>query len=145
MEDDLFKMVGILFVSLFIIYIVVKLFHLQASVLEGLTNPDTNNNSTSVTSTSVSGEAGTSASYAAGIKAQVVKLQDELLISKYRKDYETAIINLDDYCGMLLLQNALNMNTTGDMKANMEKLNNMNTLRQAKDSLNVAMKFLDSQ
>jgi hypothetical protein len=143
MEDDLFKMVGILFVSLFIIYIVVKLFHLQASVLEGLTNPDTNNNNT--TSTSVSGEAGTSASYAAGIKAQVVKLQDELLISKYRKDYETAIINLDDYCGMLLLQNALNMNTTGDMKTNMEKLNNMNTLRHAKDSLNVAMKFLDSQ
>uniref|UniRef100_A0A6C0IVY1 Uncharacterized protein n=1 Tax=viral metagenome TaxID=1070528 RepID=A0A6C0IVY1_9ZZZZ len=140
MEDDLFKMVGILFVSLFIIYIVVKLFHLQASVLEGLTNPDSSTNSIPV-----SGEAGTSASYAAGIKAQVVKLQDELLVSKYRKDYETAIINLDDYCGMLLLQNALNMNTSGDLKTNMEKLNNMNTLRQAKDSLNVAMKFLDAQ
>jgi hypothetical protein len=140
MEDDLFKMVGILFVSLFIIYIVVKMFHLQASVVEGLTNPDS-----TTTPTSVSGEAGTAASYAAGIKAQVVKLQDELLISKYRKDYETAIINLDDYCGMLLLQNALNMNTSGELKTNMEKLNNMNTLRQAKDSLNVAMKFLDSQ
>jgi hypothetical protein len=141
MQDELFKMVGILFVSLFIIYIVIKMFHLQASVLEGLTNPDTNN----TTSTPVSGEAGTAASYAAGIKAQVVKLQDELLISKYRKDYETAIINLDDYCGMLLLQNALNMSTNGDMKTNMENLNNMNTLRQAKDSLNAAMKFLDSQ
>lgn len=138
MEDDLFKMVGILFVSLFIIYIIVKMFHLQASVVEGLTNPDS-------TTSSVSGEAGTSASYAAGIKAQVVKLQDELLISKYRKDYETAIINLDDYCGMLMLQNALNLNTSGDLKTNIEKLNNMNTLRQAKDSLNVAMKFLDSQ
>jgi len=142
MEDDLFKMVGILFVSLFIIYIVVKMFHLQASVVEGLTNPDS---TTNTNSTSVSGEAGTAASYAAGIKAQVVKLQDELLISKYRKDYETAIINLDDYCGMLMLQNALNLNTSGDLKANIEKLNNINTLRQAKDSLNVAMKFLDSQ
>lgn len=140
MEDDLFKMVGILFVSLFIIYIVVKMFHLQASVVEGLTNPDS-----TTSQSSVSGEAGTAASYAASIKAQVVKLQDELLISKYRKDYETAIINLDDYCGMLLLQNALNMNTSGDLKTNMEKLNNMNTLRQAKDTLNVAMKFLDSQ
>lgn len=138
MQDELFKMVGILFVSLFIIYIVIKMFHLQASVLEGLTNPDP-------TSTPVSGEAGTAASYAAGIKAQVVKLQDELLVSKYRKDYETAIINLDDYCGMLMLQNALNMSTSGDMKTNIEKLNNINTLKQAKDSLNVTMKFLDSQ
>lgn len=136
MTDDLLKMVGLLFVSLFIIYIIVKMFHLQASVVEGLTNPDP--------STPVSGQAGTSASYAAGIKAQVVKLQDELLISKYRKDYETAIINLDDYCGMLMLQQAFNMNTSGDVKANIEKLANINTLKQAKESLNVAMKFLDS-
>ena len=142
MQDDLFKMVGILFVSLFIIYIIIKMFHLQASVLEGLTNPDPNGTSVS---TPISGEAGTSASYAAGIKAQVVKLQDELLISKYRKDYETAIINLDDYCGMLMIQQVLNMNTSGDMKSNIEKLNNINILKQAKDSLNVAMKFLDSQ
>jgi len=137
MTDDLLKMVGLLFVSLFIIYIVIKMFHLQATVVEGLTNPDPSN--------PVSGQAGTSASYAAGIKAQVVKLQDELLISKYRKDYETAIINLDDYCGMLMLQQALNMNTSGDVKANIEKLANINTLKQAKESLNVAMKFLDSQ
>jgi hypothetical protein len=141
MQDDLFKMVGILFVSLFIIYIVIKMFHLQASVIEGLTNPDTN----STTPTSISGEAGTATSYAAGIKAQVVKLQDELLISKYRKDYETAIINLDDYCGMLMIQQVLNMNTTGDIKTNIEKLNNINTLKEAKESLNVTMKFLDSQ
>jgi hypothetical protein len=141
MQDDLFKLVGLLFVSLFIIYIIIKLFHLQASVIEGLTNPD----STTSTSNPVSGEAGTAASYAAGIKAQVVKLQDELLISKYRKDYETAIINLDDYCGMLMIQQALNMNTSGDIKSNIEKLNNMNTLKQAKESLNMTMKFLDSQ
>jgi len=140
MQDDLLKMVGLLFVSLFIIYIVIKMFHLQASVVEGLTNPDS-----SSTPVAVSGEAGTAASYAAGIKAQVVKLQDELLISKYRKDYETAIINLDDYCGMLMLQQSLNINTSGDLKANIEKLNNINTLKHAKESLNVAMKFLDSQ
>jgi hypothetical protein len=141
MQDELFKMVGILFVSLFIIYIIIKMFHLQASVLEGLTNPDTN----ITTPTPISGEAGTATSYAAGIKAQVVKLQDELLISKYRKDYETAIINLDDYCGMLMIQQSLNMNTSGDIMSNIEKINNINILKQAKDSLNVAMKFLDSQ
>ncbi len=145
MQDDLFKIVGILFVSLFIIYIIVKMFHLQASVVEGLTNPD---GSSLTTNTGVtSGEAGMAASYAAGLKAQVVKLQDELLIAKYRKDYETAIINLDDYCGMLMIQQVLNMNTNAntDIKTFSEKINILNTLKEAKDSLNATMKFLDLQ
>mgnify|MGYP007120772474 CR=1 FL=1 len=81
----------------------------------------------------------------ASIKAQVVKLQDELLVSKYRKDYETAIINLDDYAGYLMLKQILNMKLDGDMKSNVEALNNINILKNAKDSLNTAMTFLDKQ
>jgi len=138
MHDDLFKIVGIIIVSFFIIYIVVKMFHLQKSVVEGLTNAEGSTNTSS-------GEAGTASSYAAGIKAQVVKLQDELLISKYRKDYESAIINLDDYVGYLMIKQTLNMNLAGDSKANMEALNNLNILKQAKDSLNTTMSFLDKQ
>jgi len=139
-QDEFFKIVGILIVGFFIIYMVVKMFQLQTSVIEGLTNPD----GTSVTPPS-SGEAGTAPSYAAAIKAQVVKLQDELLVANYRKDYESAIINLDDYIGYLMIKQSLNMKLDGDIKANIEGLNNLSILKTAKDSLNTTMTFLDKQ
>ena len=142
-QDEFFKIVGILIVCFFIIYMVVKMFHLQTSVMEGLTN-NTEATTTS-TSSNTNGVAGASASYAASIKAQVVKLQDELLISKYRKDYESAIINLDDYIGYLMIKQSLNMKLDGDIKANIEGLNNLSILKTAKDSLNTTMTFLDKQ
>jgi hypothetical protein len=141
MHEEFFKIVGILIVCFFIIYIVVKMFQLQTSVLEGLTNgSDTTN-----TINPSSGEAGTSASYAAAIKANVVKIQDELLVAKYRKDYETAIINLDDYIGYLMIKQTLNMNLNGDIKANIEAINNLNILKGSKEALNSTMAFLDKQ
>ena len=143
MHEEFFKIVGILIVCFFIIYIVVKMFHLQSTVLEGLTNgSDATTNNTINPS---SGEAGNAASYAAAIKANVVKLQDELLVSKYRKDYETAIINLDDYIGYLMIKQTLNMNLNGDMQSNMTAINNLNILKESKDALNATMTFLDKQ
>ena len=85
------------------------------------------------------------AEYAAAIKAQVIKLQDELLVAKYRKDYETAIINLDDYIGYLMIKQALTLKLDGDIKANMGAINALNILKSSKESLNVTMTFLDKQ
>ena len=146
MHEEFFKIVGILIVCFFIIYIVVKMFHLQSTVLEGLTNgSDTTTTTTTNTVNPSSGEAGNASSYAAAIKANVVKLQDELLVSKYRKDYETAIINLDDYIGYLMIKQTLNMNLNGDTKSNITAINNLNTLKDSKDALNATMAFLDKQ
>ena len=136
-QEEFFKIIGIIIVCFFIIFMGVKMFKLQTSIVEGLTN--------NTTTQSTSGEAGTAASYSAGIKSQVVKLQDELLISKYRKDYESAIINLDDYVGYLMIQQVLNINLGSDMKTNIDTLNNLNILKNSKDSLNVTMTFLDKQ
>jgi hypothetical protein len=149
-QDEFFKIVGILIVSFFIIYMVVKMFHLQTSVIEGLTNADGTIISgsdalSSDTTAPSSGEAGTASSYAAAIKAQVVKLQDELLVAKYRKDYEAAIINLDDYIGYLMIKQTLNMKLSGDIKANIEAINNLNILKSSKEALNSTMAFLDKQ
>ena len=142
-QDELFKIIGILIVCFFIIYMVLKMFQLQTSVIEGLTNAD--GTITPSDTPPSSGEAGTAASYAAAIKAQVVKLQDELLIAKYRKDYEAAIINLDDYIGYMMIKQTLNMKLDGDMKSNIEAINNINILKNSKDSLNATMTFLDKQ
>jgi hypothetical protein len=142
-QDEFFKIVGILIVCFFIIYMVVKMFHLQTSVIEGLTNAD-GTISPDATPPS-SGEAGTASSYAAAIKAQVVKLQDELLVAKYRKDYEAAIINLDDYIGYLMIKQTLNMKVDGDVKSNLDSINALNILKNSKESLNATMTFLDKQ
>ena len=142
-QDEFFKIVGILIVCFFIIYMSIKLFQLQTSVIEGLTNADgTISSSTTAPS---SGEAGTAASYAAAIKAQVVKLQDELLISKYRKDYEAAIINLDDLIGYMMIKQSLNMKLGNDTKSSIEMINHLNIMKNAKESLNATMAFLDKQ
>jgi hypothetical protein len=138
-QKDFFKILGIIAVSFFIIFMTMKMFNLQGKspIVEGLTN----NSSTS----SKGGEAGSAESYAASIKAQTVKLQDELLISKYRKEYESAIINLDDYIGYLMIKQTLNMKADGDSKTNIENINALNILKNAKESLNSTMTFLDKQ
>lgn len=142
-QDELFKIIGILIVCFFIIYMALKMFQLQTSVIEGLTNAD--GTITPSATPPSSGEAGTASSYSAAIKAQVVKLQDELLVAKYRKDYEAAIINLDDYIGYMMIKQTLNIKLDGDMKTNIEAINNLNILKNSKDSLNATMTFLDKQ
>lgn len=144
MKEDLFTILGVLAVGCFIVYVSLKIMQ-PPKKKEGLTNStDTNTNSSS-SSSLASGEAGTAASYSAGIKAEVIKLQDELLVSKYRKEYESAIINLDDYVGYLMVKQSLNINTAGTEKSVIDSFNNLNTLKQAKDSLNATMAFLDKQ
>jgi len=138
MVQHFFNIIGILIVAFIIIVVIFTILSSQKNVIEGLTNAD---GTTSGPAPS-SGVAGTAASYAGAIKANLVKLQDEMLISKYRKDYETAIINLDDYFGMLMIKQALNMNLSGDITPNIDALNR---LKAAKESLNVTMTFLDKQ
>jgi hypothetical protein len=86
------------------------------------------------------GIAGNAASYGASVKAANIKLQDTFLISKYRSDYETAILNLDDLINNLMLKTALTIDTNnpGD---SVKKLAEMN---QAKLALNNVMKFVDA-
>jgi hypothetical protein len=87
------------------------------------------------------GVAGNAASYAASLKASAIKLQDMFLISKYRSDYESAIINLDDLINNLMLNAALNVNQSNPTES-IEKLAKMH---QAKMALNSVMKFVDGQ
>jgi hypothetical protein len=140
-HNEFFKIIGIIIFCFFIIYLIIKMFKLQKNMVEGLISGDTN---TTNTTDAISGEGGTSASYGATIKAQVIKLQDKLLISKYRKDYEQIIVNLDDYLGYLMIEQTLNMKMN-DVKTNIENLNALNILKNAKDSLNTTMAFLDKQ
>jgi hypothetical protein len=137
--DDLIVILIALFVSMYIVYFLVNKYASSPySIIEGLEN--------NTGESSGNGEAGSAATYAATVKANFVKMQDELLISKYRKDYETTIINMDDYISMLMLKQVLNINLNNtDMNAVTENMNRLNILKSSKDALNDVMKFVDKQ
>jgi len=106
---------------------------------EGMT--DSSSSSDTIGSSSENGIAGNAATYGANIKSQTIKLQDTLLISKYRSDYETAILNLDDLVNNLMLKTAL----TVDKDKPNQSLIALSQLQQSKVALNTIMKFIDSR
>ena len=126
---NLFLFIGICFV----LYLFFKNFNFSG-IKEGMTDASGN----SVTPPP-NGVAGNAASYGATIKAENIKLQDTFLITKYRTDYETAILNLDDLINNLMLETALNIDAKNPQNS-IEKLGKMN---QAKVALNSVMKFVD--
>jgi hypothetical protein len=95
---------------------------------------------TNMTDASGNGIAGNAAAYGASIKAAAIKSQDTLLISKYRSDYETAILNLEDLINNLMLKTALSI----DQNNPGPSLETLATMQQAKTALDTVMKFVDS-
>ena len=135
MTDDMFKIVGIIIIIGFLIFLAANAMKLHLNILEGMTNPIDSSSSTA------NGVAGTSTDYANTIKAAVIKMQDTLLIDTYRKDYENAIVYMDDYNNLLMLQSVLNMKISGS--ANVEAVKELNELNSFKTSLNIVMHNLD--
>ena len=125
----------------FVAYLLFR--NLNINLKEGLTNNTSTNSNTISNSnaiTSNNGIAGGAQNYAANIKSMTIKNQDVLLISKYRNDYENAILNLDDLINTMMLQTALSVNSSNPI-ASIEKLNQLNS---AKGALNSVMKFVDA-
>lgn len=128
-----------LFIAIcFVIYILFRNFNYNPMLIEGMT--DASGNLVTVNAPA-NGIAGNAAAYAAALKAATIKSQDTFLISKYRSDYESAILNLDDLINNLMLKTALTVNQDNPTEA-VEKLSKM---QQAKVALNSVMKFVDSQ
>jgi hypothetical protein len=129
---NLFIFIGICFL-VYLVFRNIKTLKLS----EGMTSSsDSSSTSTSVTN----GVAGNASAYAANVKTASIKLQDTLLISKYRSDYENAILNLDDFINNTMLQTALNTDLTNP-QSSITQLSNLN---QAKTALNSIIKFIDS-
>jgi len=140
-NSDFLNIVIVLVIAAIIIYLGMIILNMNTKGMNmntrmraGLTNQGTSN-----------GEAGNASNFAAAIKAQTVLLQDTLLISKYRSDYENVIINMDDYLSMLMLKQLLNIDTSKDLQSTITGLDAINTFSAAKKSLNETMAFLDKQ
>ena len=128
---NLFLFIGICFV----LYLFFRNLNFSG-IKEGMT--DASGNTVTPPPTGIAGNA---AGYGATIKAANIKLQDTFLISKYRTDYETAVLNVDDLLSNLMLKTVLSIDekNPGD---GVKKLAEMN---QAKLALNSVMKFVDKQ
>ena len=137
-EDNCTILLGALFV-LFVSYLVYStLFVKKREGLETAT--------TSSSSSSANGIAGNAATYAATIKQKTVNLNDTLLISKYRKDYETQILNVDDFVNSMMLNTVANIDTSSANTPSkmIESMKMLNELSAAKESLNKVMKFVEN-
>lgn len=126
------------FLFLFVILLIILLFR-NLNFREGMTDASGNPVNTPTTNIT-NGIAGNASSFGASIKTATIKLQDTFLISKYKNDYETIILNMDDLLNNLMLKSVLtfkqdNVNQT---------IKNLIDLNQAKQSLNNVMKFIDS-
>lgn len=88
MNEDMLKIIGILVIVIFLIYLATKSIKLHLNVMEGLTMP-------SLSSTPDSNS--DIAKFAETYKVATIKMQDTLLLSKYKTDYENLIVNMDDF------------------------------------------------
>jgi hypothetical protein len=104
-------------------------------------NLPTREGMTNKSPTTEGGIAGNSSSYAATLKAETIKHQDVLLISKYRSEYESAILNLDDLINNLMLNEALTVDPSNPLSS----IDSLAKMQQAKVALNSVMKFVDGQ
>jgi hypothetical protein len=140
MTEDFIKIVGIVFIIGFLIFLATKSLKLHMNLMEGLTNP---------TDASVKSGIGASAnSYASSLKNKATQMQNDVLLlsnKDYKKDYENIVLYMDDYVNALMLKTVLSINVNADNASdNIENIKTLNELNSAKASLNNVMKFVDS-
>ncbi len=146
-NDSIFKIVGIIIIGGFLIYIAFKSLNLQIKVMEGFAVTTPTSDSKVSTPLNITNAAGSVGKFSNTVAEHVIKLQDTFLIKQYRKDYENLIINTDEYVSYLMLQTLLNIkpdDTTESKAANVKLFETMNSLNASKATLNSLMKFVDS-
>ena len=140
MKEDFIKIVGIIFIVGFFIFLATKSLKLHMNLMEGLTNP-TDESSKSGIGASASG-------YASSLKNKATQMQNDVLLlsnKDYKKDYENIVLYMDDYVNALMLKTTLSINVNADNASdNIDAIKTLNELNSAKASLNNVMKYIDS-
>jgi len=129
LSSELFILIGIILIGMVTFMFFSSTY--EPTTIEGMTNQKGKKPNY--------GGAGKSQTYADQIKAETVRLQDTLLISKYKANYETVLLNLDDYFNHLMLKHAVSI----DFNNPEPSIRQLSALKGSKDALNNVMKFLD--
>ena len=129
--------VAIAVMVIIIAYLLMKIFKIRFSKREGIENMD-NNETLPIEKAALE-------SLNATIQSKITMLDDELMLKKYKTQYETTIINMDDYINLLMIQQIANTKYDSGTETTIKSLENLNTLKASKDALNTAMTYLDKQ
>ena len=142
--EQLLMYVGMGVIILFAIYFVLKMGSLQTRVIEGLTsNSKTQKN---VMDSMAEGDI-------KALKSAIEKYSDNLLISKYKSDYEDMLIDFEQVIDYSLLTNLIVVSSMlgpeglniGKGGITLHQLQILNELYTLKTNLNSTMDFLDGQ
>lgn len=129
-QDDLYRIVGLAVVLIFVVSIATKAFAYQTKIMEGMTTSSTDKDKMSST-----------------ISSNNDKISDTLLISKYRSDYEDTIINLEKGISTALLSEVINnadiISADPTSKASTAAIATINGMKNFRETLNQAMIILD--
>ena len=127
------QLIVILTIVAFIVlaHFTIKYLNMATDTIEGLENREDSSSNTGL---------GIGAKDTASkVKSLSIGLTDKLLVPKYKKDYETLIINAEEYINALMLTKVLAAGNE-DISA----LIQVGQLKQAKDALNDVMKYVDT-
>jgi len=142
MNDEFLKMLGIIIVVGYLIYLAVRALRLQSSIMEGLTNgaSDTGAGTEALGQNKASG----AQDYANEINKLHSKITDGLAIKDNRVAYENVVIQMDDLISALMLQNIMSVNKSSiTSESLLDLLDKINKMGEGKRSLNSIMKFID--
>jgi hypothetical protein len=152
MNGNFLKTVGFMILIAYLIYFSFRVINKLIPALkegfsdnmEGLTTLSDSKSRNNLGS-SFNGVAGNAANYSKKIESQTAKMVDEMLIPKYRSDYEQILLHLENYHNANLLNKLLNYNLNDPTKSTEELSDIVKHHDNVVQSLNNAMKFLDTQ
>lgn len=134
--NDIMYYLGLISIIALLVYVAIRALTLQINIVEGLVGRQ---NTATMDKDKV----------ADAIKSNTNITEDNLLISKYRTNYERTIIELESNVGYAMLSTVLNnaesisANPTSPESQN--TISSINNLKTFMETLNSAMKILDSK
>ena len=134
-ENDMIMYIGLISLVLFLFFIISRVFTFQDSMIEGLSNKDSQSQPINVT---------------VGKVENINKVsEDHLFIEKYRSDYEDLIIHLEETTNLdmmrLIKEHGNNIEQGKTVDEQMKTIKKINELNQLKESLNSSMKYMDGK
>lgn len=134
-ENDMIMYIGLISLVLFLFFIISRVFTFQTSMMEGLSNKDSQSQPINVT---------------VGKVENINKVsEDHLFIEKYRSDYEDLIIHLEETTNLdmmrLIKEHGNNIEQGKTVDEQMKTIKKINELNQLKESLNSSMKYIDGK
>jgi|LakMenEpi03Aug12_release.lakeMendotaPanAssembly.Ray.scaffolds.fasta_scaffold361735_2 hypothetical protein len=136
-SDSIYKYIGLIAISLFVIFIIMRTINFQSKVLEGLTSDIKSDKIETVRD-----------KIPDAINVNTTNLDDSLNVDKYTKTYEDIIINLENninyYMLSILLNKAEEISNNPLNDVAQKTINTLNNMKTFKDTLNDSMGFLNS-